>query len=413
MAANQRPNPRAVAWQCLQRWAKGGIFAETLINRETTACTPADRAMVQAITYGVLRNLRWLEHLRHTLRTAHLEESARWLLFTGLCQLFILGQPEHAAVCESVNLAPRRMRGLINALLRQAIRQRDSLLAERATLPPGIRYSMPDWLVERWISEWGKEETLRLLEWMGQTPPVYVRLNPLNPIQPAPGWQPLEKAPGWYRLPGGLPKEALHAGQLYIADPSTRYSVELLAPRPGERILDACAAPGGKSAAILGMTGGKAVLVATDAAAHRLPQLRENLQRAGGKDIRVSLHDWTSPCPPEFRESFDAVLLDVPCSNSGVLQRRVDARWRLAPQVFGQLAALQGQILEQAAAAVKPGGRLVYSTCSIDRQENRSVVEAFLARHPEYRLRQDYLALPHREKADGAYAALLQRHSNV
>lgn len=413
MADNKRPNPRAIAWHCLQRWAKGGIFAETLINRETTACPPADRAMVQAITYGVLRNLRWLEHLRHTLRTAHLEESARWLLFTGLCQLFILGQPEHAAVCESVNLAPRRMRGLINALLRQSVRQRDSLLAERATLPPGIRYSMPDWLVERWQGEWGEEETLRLLDWMGQPPPVYVRLNPLNPIQPPADWCPLEEAPGWYRLPGGLPKEALQAGQLYIADPSTRYSVELLAPQPGERVLDACAAPGGKSAAILGLTGGNVELVATDAAEHRLPQLKENLQRAGGKDIRVSRHDWTKPCPTAYQAAFDAVLLDVPCSNSGVLQRRVDARWRLEPGSFSRLASLQGLILEQAATAVRPGGRLVYSTCSIDRQENRSVVEAFLARHPEYCLQQDYLALPHREKADGAYAALLQRCRNV
>ena len=108
-------------------------------------------------------------------------------------------------------------------------------------------------------------------------------------------------------------------------------------------------------------------------------------------------------------ESFDAVLLDVPCSNSGVLQRRVDARWRLSEDEIARLSVLQLQILEQACLAVRPGGRLVYSTCSIDREEDRAVVDAFLQKHKEFTLAQDYLALPHREQADGAYAALLLR----
>jgi len=125
--------------------------------------------------------------------------------------------------------------------------------------------------------------------------------------------------------------------------------------------------------------------------------------------VQVACHDWTRPCPPHAVAAFDAVLLDVPCSNSGVLQRRVDARWRLQPHEFERLAALQSSILEQASAAVAPGGRLVYSTCSIDAQEDRSVVDAFLARHPEFEFVQDYLALPHIEQADGAYAALIRR----
>ena len=110
----------------------------------------------------------------------------------------------------------------------------------------------------------------------------------------------------------------------------------------------------------------------------------------------------------KYQDAPDAVLLDVPCSNSGVLQRRVDARWRLLPHEFERLAALQSSILEQASAALAPGGRLVYSTCSIDAQEDRMVVDAFLARHPEFEFVQDYLALPHLEQADGAYAALLR-----
>ena len=135
----------------------------------------------------------------------------------------------------------------------------------------------------------------------------------------------------------------------------------------------------------------------------------ENLQRAGGENVSVELHDWTQPCPEKWQGAFDAVLLDVPCSNSGVLQRRVDARWRLQEKEIARLAGLQALILEQAAVAVRPGGRLVYSTCSIDNQEDREVVDAFLAEHPEFSLVADYLALPHKEQADGAYAALLQR----
>jgi 16S rRNA (cytosine967-C5)-methyltransferase len=201
----------------------------------------------------------------------------------------------------------------------------------------------------------------------------------------------------------------LRAGQLYVTDPSTRYCVQLLNPQPGERVLDACAAPGGKSCAMIAATLGKINLLATDAEPHRLPQLRVNLMRAEGEQVEVQLHDWSRPCPEPWQGVFDAVLLDVPCSNSGVLQRRVDARWRLQPAEFDRLSQLQLQILTCAAAAVRPGGRLVYSTCSIDRQENRSVVETFLSLHPDFSLAEDYLALPHREQADGAYAALLLR----
>ena len=200
-----------------------------------------------------------------------------------------------------------------------------------------------------------------------------------------------------------------HAGLYYMQEPSATSAVSVLNPQHGERVLDLCAAPGGKSAAMLAATGGELNLQATDVEEFRLKPLRENLLRAGGKQVQVARHDWTSPCPAEWQGVFDAVLLDVPCSNSGVLQRRVDARWRLNEEEMTRLAALQLSILEQACVAVRPGGRLVYSTCSIDREEDRAVVDAFLATHKEFSLENEYLALPHREQADGAYAALLRR----
>ena len=409
---SEKPSVRHLAWKSLLRWSQGGVFAETLVARSAAEhhLAPSDRSLLQAIVYDTLRHLSWLDHIRKTLRPGKLEEKMRWLVLMGLCQLFVLRQAEHAAVSETVRLAPQRVRGVVNGMLRNAARRMAEFDAEAEKLPLSVRYSTPAWLVKRWKHEFGDAETQSMLEWNSLTPPVYARVNPNNPPSSIPeAWEPLEKLPGWYRLHGALPLAALKAGQLYVTDPSTRYCVQLLAPQPGERVLDACAAPGGKSAAMLAATGGNLHLLATDVEEFRLKPLRENLLRAGGHDVEVARHDWTQPCPQEWQGAFDAVLLDVPCSNSGVLQRRVDARWRLTEEEITRLAALQRCILEQACVTVRPGGRLVYSTCSIDREEDRAVVDAFLASHPEFCFVEDYLALPHREMADGAYAALLSR----
>ena len=404
-------NARSLAWKALLRWSRGGVFAETLLASAASAhrLSTSDRGLMQSIVYATLRHLRLLEHWRYSLRPGALEEKMHWLVLGGLCELFILNHAEHAVVSETVKLAPARVRGVVNGMLRNAVRRRASFEQELPALPPAVRYSMPDWLAEHWLHEFGEQETIAMMAWNLQTPPVYARLNPLKPMELPADWVAHEGAPGWYRISGALPLEALEAGQVYVADPSTRHCIRLLNPQPGEKILDACAAPGGKSAAIIGATMGEVQLLATELEPHRLPQLRENLLRAGGLHTEVAQHDWTRPCPPAWRGAFDAVLLDVPCSNSGVLQRRVDARWRMQEEELDRLTELQRSILERAAETVRPGGRLVYSTCSIDRREDRALVDSFLSDHPEFSLREDYLALPHREQADGAYAALLVR----
>lgn len=410
MSASHHPSPRELAWQCLRRWETGGAFAETLIHKAGQALSTQDRALLQAIVLGSLRHLRRLEHMLHTLRGGRPTESAaRWLLISGLCQLFILHMADYAVVNELVSLAPRHLRPLVNGVLRQALRRADAWEAELPTLPPGIRYSMPDWIVERWSARWGESECMALLQSMCEPAPVFVRLNSLRPMTTLPSeWTPVPNADGWYCIgSAGLPWGALHDGHVYVADPSTRYSTELLAPQPGERILDTCAAPGGKSAGILSATQGRCYLLATDAEKHRLPQLRDNLQRTGAPHFDVALHDWTRPCPAEWRGAFDAVLVDAPCSNSGVFGRRVDARWRLTPAELTQLATTQLAILQNALQALRPGGRLVYSTCSIEQDENRDIVDKLLRSQPDLHLVRDFQALPHRVHADGAYAALI------
>lgn len=392
------------------RWHEGHAFAETLVDRECSRAgfSPADRHLVQALVFGILRNQTWLDHVIDSLRQGRLDMEMRLIIQLGLCQLFLLGMADHAAVYETVNLAPTRLRGLVNAILRNALRREKAILDEREKLPLHILYSTPAWLVERWTQQTGPQTIRALLHWNNATPSLYVRANPLIPMQGAPeALTPLDRAPGWFAVNGPLPLDAVQSGALYVADPSTRYAIDLLAPQPGEHILDACAAPGGKSAAIIAATGGKALLTATDLHEHRLPMLQENLLRQGSANIQTAQADWSRPCPPEWERHFDAVLLDVPCSNTGVIQRRVDVRWRITPEEIRRLAALQRTILENAARAVKPGGRLVYSTCSIDEEEDGRLIRAFLHDHPEWTLKEEKLILPHEEKSDGAYAALL------
>ena len=407
-------SPRSLAWQALCRWERGGVFAEALIHSAGRQLAGPDRAMLQAIVLGTLRHLSRLEHILDTLRGGkHTQQSARWLLLSGLCQLFILRWAEYAVVNELVSLAPPKMRGLVNGVLRQALRRAAEWEAELPTLPLAVRYSVPQWLVDRWLARLGREECEALLATLGDPAPIYLRLNTLRPL-PAipPEWLPVPEAPGWYRLADApLPQEHIAAGQVYVADLSTRHSIDLLAPRAGEKVLDACAAPGGKSIGILSATHGECDLLATDAERHRLPQLRENLKRSGAQHVHIMQHDWTRPCPAEWRGAFDAVLADVPCSNSGVFQRRVDARWRLTPDELKKLTTTQLRIAENTLQALRPGGRLVYSTCSIEPEENSQLVAKLLSRHPECSLEKDYLALPHQVTADGAYAALIRKNS--
>lgn len=406
----KNPSSRQTALNCLMRWHEGHSFAETLVDRECSRAqlSPADRHLVQALVFGVLRNRTWLDHVIDSLRQGRLDLEMRLILQIGLCQLFLLGMADHAAVYETVNLAPSRLRGLVNAILRNALRREKAILAEREKLPLPVLYSTPTWLVERWTQQTDRETTRDLLRWNNTTPRLYVRANPLIPMDGIPAsLAPLDRTPGWFSVEGSLPLEDIQAGSLYVADPSTRYAIDLLAPRPGEEILDACAAPGGKAAAIIAATGGKARLTATDLHEHRLPTLQENLDRQGSASVKTAQADWSQPCPPEWERHFDAVLLDVPCSNTGVIQRRVDVRWRVTPAEIRRLAALQKSILENASRAVKPGGRLVYSTCSIDAEEDGLLVRDFLRNHPEWTLKEEKLILPHQEKSDGAYAALL------
>jgi len=406
-------SPRRAAVSVLRAWGQGHAYADSLVERHASRnrLSTADRALLQAIVLGVLRHRRLLDHWIGELRRGKLDHEARDILRVGLCQLLILELPDHAAVFETVELGKSPVRGLINAVLRRAAASRNKLL-DLAELPPAIAHSHPDWLHKRWRRRFGDADAIALMAFNNTPPPTIARLNPVagasrsspSPERPAPA--PLPE--GYIELTGPIPAELLASGAIYITDPATRHAVELLDPQPGERVLDACAAPGGKAFLLATRQPELGELVCTDSNDKRLPRLRENLARLHVNPTELAGHDWTRPAPERWHGHFDAILLDVPCSNSGVLRRRVDVRWRLQPAQITELTKIQRAILDHALPCLKPGGRLVYSTCSIEPEENQDLVAAFLADHPPLRLAGEHESLPHRDREDGAYAARLE-----
>ncbi len=327
---------RQAAVSALRAWAKGHDYAETLIDRHAhrRMLSSADRNLLQAILFGVLRNRRVLDHWIGILRDGKVDPETRDVLRVGLCQILILDIAEHAAVNETVEAGKASVRGLINAVLRRSIVSRKRLLDEIPDLPPPVAHSHPDWLFNRWKTAFGKQNAIALMEWNNRPADTYFRVNPLAPAPAELPGKPLKDAPGFHKLEGPLPDALLASGSVYIQDPATRHSVDLLDPQPGERILDACAAPGGKAFLIAAALGSAEDLVCTDSNEKRLPRLQENLARLHAGKATISVHDWTKPAPAEWHGAFDGILLDVPCSNTGVVRRRVDVRWRLqAPDI--------------------------------------------------------------------------------
>lgn len=401
---------RQAAVSALRAWSKGHDYAESLVDRhaQRRKLSGPDRALLQAILFGVLRNRRLLDHWITKLRQGKLDAETRDVLRVGLCQLLILEIPEHAAVNETVEAGKAPVRPLINALLRKAIRNRKKLCDDIAELPPQLALSHPDWLFNRWKKAFGKHSATQLLVWNNQPAETFIRRNPLVQTTAALPGEPVSNAPDYLKISNKIPTDLLTSGAIYIQDPATGHAVELLAPKPGETILDACAAPGGKAFLIAAAQGSGSYLTCTDSNKKRMPRLQENLDRLQISPREISVHDWTTPAPPKFINAFDAILLDVPCSNTGVIRRRVDVRWRLQPADISALQKTQYSILKNALPCLKEGGRIVYSTCSIENEENLELVEKFCSDHGMKVITSSQIH-PVTHATDGAFAAIIQK----
>ncbi len=370
---------RRVALAALRTWRAKKQFADVVISKalSETALQPADRAFAVELFYGVLRNLTLLDFWISELRRKHVDVDLRDLLRLGLYQIFIARTPEHAAVYETVEIAPKKQRAIVNALLRSAARKEQGLPERANSQPLGVRASHPKFLIERWEKRFGADAAEALCAWNNRPPPIYARIN-----------------------------------RLKIDRPTFLIASELLQPKPGDKILDACAAPGGKTAYIAELMENQGLIVGCDREPARLSVLDENLARLGVRIAKIVCHDWTkSPLPPEILSEapFDRILIDVPCSNTGVMRRRVDVRWRLKPVDFLRMQARQIEIVRAVFPLLKPGGILVYSTCSLEREENEDVVQQLLGQMSILQIEEERRSIPFQDNFDGAFAARLRR----
>lgn len=432
---------RRIAFDHLQRLSHDDAYIERLsVDHDD----PRVRRQTRDLVAGVTRWRRWLDFL--LADTYHgdydsMELRLQQVLRLGLYELLFQETPAHAAVHEYVELAKQRVRpgaaGLVNGVLRTLDRSRDALPSpdtdDRADAL-GIRYSHPTWMVRRWMDRYGLGATRALLAYNNKRPSYGLRINPLRTtVDEVAEWlranaigfvlspyvddvirveslQPILQA-GW-----------LDEGRVAVQDESAGLVVRAVDPQPGESIIDTCAAPGGKTIAMATRMQGTGHLRAFDVHAGRLRRVDaaaatygvETMIETEAADLRDVADRFSPP-------TADRVLLDAPCSGLGVLSKRADLRWQRSPDDLSDLTTLQDELLDAAARLVRPGGRLIYSTCTITPEENAERVEAFVHRHPGFRhvpasglpesLRSDdgdLATLPHHNDIDGAYAACLQ-----
>jgi 16S rRNA (cytosine967-C5)-methyltransferase len=435
-------NPRSLAFDILGR-VEEGAFADLALDgtlERHPGLDPRDRRLVTELVYGVLRYRARLDFaLQHCCRKplAKVEPAVLRLLRLGCYQLLLLDRiPARAAVYETVELARQRglqrAAGFINGILRALGRQRETLPWPDPAQAP-LAYlkhylSLPDWLAKRWLERFGAGEAMALAEAMLQPPPCFVRVNTLKMTRAAllaalasAGCEAeaTRFAPEGVRVLAGtrrhLPGE--QEGLFQLQDEASMLIAHLLAPRAGQRILDACAAPGGKTTHIAALSGNGADILALDLHPRRVKLVTAGASRLGCRGIAAQAWDLSEP--PLFLEpgSFDRVLVDAPCSGLGVLRRNPEIRWRRRPQDLMELAARQTMILDNVAPLVRPGGRLLYSLCTLTAEETDEVVAAFLDRHPEFAREDLRIAAPAAWQslfdAEGALRTLPHRHDGM
>ena len=412
-----------------------------------------DRALARELAAGCVRRLASLDAVIAAFRRkdpAHVHPAVRHLLRLGVYQLlFCEGIPARAAVNETVELAhdigQHRASGLVNGVLRAVARdvtfvtriERESphalqcrpgrwaVFKSRILPDPkrsraafmAVHYSYPDWLVQRWLARYGVEKTRGLCLAGNERAPVFLRPHPPLDVQgllERLAGEGIEAAPSpsglTLKLPPGVDTrrlKALREGACLVQDDSAAAVVPFLAPQAGERVLDLCAAPGGKACQIAAEVGPTGEVVAVDNNPGRLKRLTENVQRLGLTNVAVVEADGRSL--PDLGRPFDGILVDAPCSNTAVLRRRLEARWRVTEKSLVALSRLQYELALSGAQALRPGGRMVYATCTLEPEENENVLTQLVGAGPDLAMEGERQLFPGLGGGDGVYMARLVR----
>ncbi len=430
-------DPRVAAFHILSDVDRGE-FADRAASRRLADLRGADRGLALELAYGSIRLRSRLDAELALLLDRPIRRLdpavLRWLRL-GLYQVRETRVPDHAAVDQTVRglkgtVGPKAG-GLANAVLRRATQEgpHEEAFPDPEDDPEGYLTtwgSHPAWLIRRWLSRWPLASVRRLVENDNRAPPVTVRVldgDAQSAADPGPSsGTRLVPEPGWramFRLRSGDPDVAVRSLRLVVQDPAAAAVVDYVGDRFVGPVLDACAAPGGKTLGLAFRVPEARPFVAADVSGRRLERLRDPVFRLG-LDVCLLRMDARAPAIGQAR----TVLLDAPCTGTGVLRRRPDARWRLSQDKLDSLVALQSELLEAMARVVEPGGLLVYATCSLEPEENEGQVERFLARHRDFRReepepawvreestdeRGDLRVLPWQWDTDGAFASRLRR----
>ncbi len=438
---------RDLALQALVDIEINSAYANRSLNFLFNKYNPDERekGLATEIVYGTLRSLILVDYLLNQLlrkELSSLHPVIRNILRSAIYQLISTPEQGYAVVNEAVRLAKKRklagLSGLVNAVLRSYLRKKNQLILPEFNQEPiehmVIVHSHPRWLVERWVHRWGIEDTHQLVEANNSVAPFTIRTNTLILSREELLTQ-LASAGIEAHLSSLVPEaikinEArelnntpfFSAGYYYIQDESSMLVSHLLSPRPGELIADLCAAPGGKTTHLAQLMKNTGQIYALDEYPHKTALIRENADRLRINIIRPLTADSRLWRPEKL---FDGILLDAPCTGTGVLRRRPDIRWHRKPEDIKNLAVLQSELLDHAASLIKPGGRLVYSTCSLESEENEEQIKRFLSLHPNFhisipdgfeakfqcqRLQEGILILPYNGE-DGFYMTRLVKSS--
>lgn len=431
-----KPTGPVDAWstaaELLVRWLENHERVDALLDSLPRSFGRAERGRCQHLLFGAVRHLGRIEAIVTPLLARPPRTMVKAVLIIAGYELIEGGGDGHTArvvhhaVEQTKSLASQPEAKLVNAVVRKiaaALEAQKEPEALAGAVELANYFSHPEWLVRRWLAQFGAAGARSLLEWNQKPAPVYARWRDgaRGPegedaaLFVATAW------PGFYEVKSGSwarVETLVNDGTLFLQDPATRHAVELLAPKAGETVLDACAAPGGKSLAISDAMGATGRVVSLDLPSPRIERLKQNLSRAKGDVALVQGDVLQAERLGIFEEhnlpkAYDAVLLDVPCSNTGVMRHRVDVKWRLQVSDFAKHARQQGDLLSAAARLVAPGGRLVYSTCSLDAEENDGVIAQFLEKtRGRYKLEGQRLSQPWVDGHDGAAAFVLRKASS-
>ena len=444
MQTTQTLSARQAALQSCIKIAQGSyVNLETASVLNSGQLIPVDRGLYTELVYGCVKRQAWLDFflLKWCTRPlAQLDLSVLVSLRLGLYQIHYMDRiPAYASVDQTVELVKQEIpyaAGMVNAILHKAAAQTDWTVKSKKGKAGwlAITYSHPLWLIQRWLKRFGEEETQNLLASNNLTPNLFARVNTLScSVETMQQWFAAHDIEAIFNetVPQACQINApisdlmgeIENGHLVIQDIGAMLIAQTLAPKPGERVLDYCAAPGGKTTHLAALMQNQGEIVACDLYEQRVGLIAATARRTGATIIEAKVHDGTKPLAQATY--FDKILVDAPCSGTGVLRRKVDARWSKEYEQLASLVSLQRALLQNAYACLKPGGHLIYSTCSLEREENEKNIQWFLAEEPTAELipftisgpKQRYenagyfTILPHYFDGDGFFLAMLSKKS--